>query len=264
MDQVRQQVPLQGLIHTLYDRQVPTAPSGRVASTALLFDLDGTLYVGDLPILAFARHCAEQLSDHGATHLIDNVRYFLEGKSAGDRLVDLGAAQDGDDAVEILAAAAGLTPDRVAAAHRAARADLAGSAFALEAPDGLLGLLESLHTTHVMVVTNAEVGVAEVLAAIGVAGRIHQVITAVDKPAAMPAIIDATLHRIGADQDPQRMMVVGDRWRSDLADAHRRGAETALVDRFGRGDGTPTLRAADLASLVPGIRNWADRYGGAR
>jgi phosphoglycolate phosphatase-like HAD superfamily hydrolase len=238
------------------------------AGLALIFDFDGTLYVGDLPILAYARHCAEQLTDQSATDLIDGIRFFLEGKSAGNRRIDLSDAEDGYQAVEVLASALGLTDPQVRQAYRLARADLAASAFALEAPEGLVALLDQLrgadqrHGVHIAVVTNAAaLGVGEVLAAIELAGLIDEVIIDAGKPAGMPDIIAATLRRIDAVDTPDRLMVVGDRWADDLADAHRARAVTAMVDRFSRGDGEPALRAADLVGLIPGIRQWAQERG---
>lgn len=239
---------------------MPTDPSGRPADIALVFDFDGTLYVGDLPVLSHARHCAEQLSDAEATTLIDNVRLFLEGKSVGDRFVDLAPARDGLQAVEMLGAAAGLSTEQINDAYRASRRDLAGSAFAMDAPDGLRELLAGLERAHVMVVTNAgPTGVHEVLESVELSPYIDEVITGAGKPDSMPGIITAVLQRIAAPDQPRRLMVVGDRWDTDLTGAHRLGAATALVDRFGRGDGTPTFRAAELAGLIPGIRDWAER-----
>ncbi len=228
---------------------------------ALLFDFDGTLYVGDLPTLAYARHCADQLPPAAATDLIDGIRFFLEGKSIADRRVDLGAAEDGRQAVEILAAAAGLTPDQVAAAYRRSRTDLAASAFVLDPPEGLAELLTELVGVHIMIVTNAHrVGVAEVLAAIGLIAYIDEVVTDAGKPDSMPGIVRSTLARIDSAAEPRRLMVVGDRWSADLADASRIGATTALIDRFRRGDGQPTVRATGLAGLIPAIRDWADQF----
>ena len=232
---------------------------------ALLFDFDGTLYVGDLPILAYARHAAELLPDDAATDLIDGVRFFLEGKSASGRTVDLTNAEDGYMSVEALARAAGLSSDHLDGAYRLARQDLAGSAFALEAPEGLPELLADLADAYVMVVTNADLtGVAEVLTAIEVAGHIDQIVTDAGKPSSMPGHVTSALTRIDALDAPDRLMVVGDRWTTDLADAFAAGARTALVDRFRRGDGTPHLRGANLAELIPAIRSWADELGGLR
>ncbi len=233
------------------------------AHLALLLDFDGTLYVGDLPILAYARHCAEQLPAAGATELIDGVRFFLEGTSIGDRRVDLGAAEDGYQAVEILGRALGLTEGQVDSAYALARDDLAASAFALDQPEGLEELLDELSGVHVMVVTNAHpVGVAEVLSAIGLARFVDELITDAGKPGSMPALLRRTLAVIHGADEPRRLMVVGDRWSSDLADAAGVGATTGLIDRFGRGDGNPTVRASQLSALVPAIRRWADQFGG--
>lgn len=232
------------------------------AHLALLLDFDGTLYVGDLPVLAFARHCTEQLSAPRAKELIDGVRFFLEGKSVADRRVDLRAAEDGEEAVEILAAAMGLTQDQIDAAYRLARADLAASAFAIDPPDGLDQLFTDLRDVHVMVITNAHpVGVMEVLDAIGLTAHVDDLITDAGKPGSMPGILVRTIAGIDAEAEPRRVMVIGDRWASDLADASRAGATTALIDRFDRGDGDPTVRAKDLTELIPAIRAWADQFG---
>jgi FMN phosphatase YigB (HAD superfamily) len=229
---------------------------------ALLFDFDGTLYVGDLPILAYARHASDLLPDEAATDLIDGIRFFLEGKSVSGRTVDLSGAQDGYMGVEMLARAAGLTTEHLDGAYHLARQDLAGSAFALEAPKGLPELLADLADAYVMVVTNADLtGVAEVLTAIEVAGHIDEIVTGAGKPKSMPGHVEDALRRIGAIGDPGRLMVVGDRWTNDLADAFAAGARTALVDRFHRGDGTPHLRGSSLADLIPGIRRWAEELG---
>lgn len=237
---------------------MPTAPSEQPAEILLLFAFDGTLYVGDLPILAFARHCSDQLSIAAATDLVDNIRFFLEGKSYGDRIVDLSAAADGFQAVEILAVAAGLSQSQIEDARRAGRRDLARSAFALDAPEGLIGLFRDLPAARVVVVTDADpTGVHEVLEATGVSSYIHQVITGAGVPDSTSGIIKAALDTIGRGVDSDRMMVVGNRWADALAAAHHLGTATAMVDRFGRGDGTPTLRADTLGDLVPGLRDWA-------
>ena len=98
-------------------------------------------------------------------------------------------------------------------------------------------------------------------AAIGLAGQVDDVITDAGKPDAMPHIIDGVLRRIGAVSETDRLMVIGDRWGADLADADRVGAVTGMIDRFGRADGSPTVRAPDLAGLIPDIRAWAADHG---
>ena len=225
---------------------------------ALLLTFDGTMYAGDLPVLAFARHCAERLPDDDATTLIDGTRFLLEGRSIGALPIDLSAAQDGDQAVRMLARSVGLPADTVEQARQQARADMAASAWAMEAPPGLLELLGTLSSARVLVVTDPDrVGVAEVLDAVGVAGLVDEVVARTDGPAGMAGLIEQVLADIDAAAAPEQMMVVGHRWAVDLADAHRAGARTALVDRFRRNAGTPELRAADLTGLVPAIASWA-------
>lgn len=229
----------------------------------LLLDFDGTLYEGDLPVLSYARHCAAHLGDVGATALIDGIRYFLEGKTIGARPVALGQAEDGCHAVEILARAAGLDADQIDGAYRRSRADLAASAFALDAPEGLADLLDALIGVHVMVVTNADsTGVHEVIAAIGLADRIDEIITDARKPDTMPQLVADLLDRMDAREEPTRLMAVGDRWLHDLSAAQLAGARTAMIDRFDRRVGTPDLRAATLTGLLPGISNWVRQHGG--
>lgn len=230
---------------------------------ALLLDFDGTLDSGDLSVQAYARHVAEQVADpFRATAVIDGMREFLEGKHADrtERLaVDLSTAEDGDHAVEILAAAAGLTKAQTGAAYRAARADLAGSAFALDAADGLSDLLTKVRGSAVVAVaTNAgDLGVRAVLDSIGLAPMIDEVITNAGKPGSMPGIIDRLLGRLGGPSPERRLLAVGPRWGRDLATAHSVGAPTAYIDRFDRGDGKPTWRARQLASMIEPIRDWA-------
>jgi FMN phosphatase YigB (HAD superfamily) len=234
---------------------VPTVPE-----VALLFDFDGTFYVGDLPILAFARHCAELLPDAAAVRLIDGIRYFLEGKTIGDPPPAQPPATDGFNAVELLAVDAGLSAGQIDTAYQLSRRDLAGSAFALDAPDGLLELLADVADAHVAVVTNApETGVREVIRAIGAFDLVDEIITEAGKPSNMPGIIASVLGRLSSPE-PGRLLAVGQHWARDLADAHTAGAFTALLDRWGTGEGSPDFRARTMADLVPAIRDWAGAY----
>ncbi len=139
-----------------YDQPVPSVPTEPVA--ALLFDFDGTLYVGDLPVHAYARRVAERLDGAAGVGVVAGMRRFLEDRSVpGDPGTDLSAAQDGYQAVELLAVAAGADADLLSAAYRQSRHDLAASAFAVDAPDGLVDLLTGLHgQVRSVVVSNAD------------------------------------------------------------------------------------------------------------
>ncbi len=105
--------------------------------------LDGVVHSGDLAAQAFARHVAAALPAEPGRAVLAGMRGFLEGTpdllAAGIELAgpDLAAAEDGEQAVELLAAAAGLDAAGVEAARRASRVDLAASAWVLDPPDGL-------------------------------------------------------------------------------------------------------------------------------
>ncbi|GGM17641.1 HAD family hydrolase [Nakamurella endophytica] len=246
---------------------IPGRSGGRPAppAVALLLDLDGTLYDSDLPVLAYARHVTEHLAPDAATAVVDGIRGFLEGRSLGLSTADLSGAEDGYQAVELLAAAAGVLPESVSRAYHASRADLASSAWAVQAPAGLVELLAELgDRAHVAVVTNAPAtGVDEVLEAVRLRPWVDEVVTDAGKPVAMPALVAGLLERLGGDAAADRLLAAGDRWYSDLEPTARAGGVTAYVDRFGRGDGRPTWRAGDLTALVPDIARWCRQRAAA-
>ncbi len=238
---------------------VMSVPSG--SELALLLDFDGTVYVGDLPILSYARHASAGLEPHAQAAVIDGIRGLLEGRHTGRSTVDLSDAEDGRRAVELLAAAAGVGPGELTRAYAASRDDLAGSAFALDIPEGLVALLAGLHgPAWTAVVTDApHTGVVEVLDSLGISGLIDDVITGADEPARRAAVVTAVRHRLArSGPDPAgRLVAVGNRWAVNLAPTHRMGGATAYIDRFGRGDGDPSWRAPTLGPLVPELLGWA-------
>lgn len=223
-----------------------------------IFDFDGTMYTGDLPIQAFARHLAERLPEPAGRSLIAGMRNFLEqGEFPGAPAVDLSAAQDGYEAVEILGTALGLTDGELSNAYRASRRDLAAAAFAVDAAPGLSELLtEWQPRAHIAVVTNADrEGVAEVLESTGLAALIHETVIDAGKPAGLRSVIDRTLPMVNGDAS--RIVAVGDRWHGDLEPLHLRGGRTALIDRFERRLGSPDFTGPDLAAIIPSLREWA-------
>ena len=217
---------------------------------ALMLHFDAVVYEGDLPILAFARRCAEDLPEPAATALIDGTRYILEGRTVlglpaeiSESLTD---AADGFQAVTVLASTAGLTANDITAARERSRRDVAGSAFALEPPLGLPELLAEFPGLSVTVVDElGGAGVREVLQALGFVGR-----------------ITVQFDRWVAG-DPARILRVGSRWPFDLELAAARGESTLLVDRFGRSAGDPTMRITDLSGLAPAVRRWIGLHSAA-
>jgi hypothetical protein len=169
------------------------------------------------------------------------MRGFLERKPelipAG---VDITGAEEGYQAVEILARAVGLADSEISAARLASRADLASSAWAVDAGDGLDELLTEL-AGRAAVLVRVEPGDPAgpaVLEALGLPGD--------------PRLIESDPQ----PTDPQRLLVIGTSWRGALDAAAAAGCPTALIDRYNRRAGRPTWRAADLADLLNPIRTW--------
>jgi len=101
-----------------------------------------------------------------------------------------------------------------------------------------------------ILVTNAPgIRIDEALEALGLAGLFDRVITDAGKPSGL----DEVLAELPADA---RLLSIGDIWRNDLAPAHARGHQTALVGDFPDGNAQPTYRAADFSELIPQLEEW--------
>ncbi|MEO5832571.1 MAG: HAD family hydrolase [Nakamurella sp.] len=229
---------------------------------AILLDFDGTAYTGDLAVQAYARRVAELVDPAIATLVIGGMRSFLEGRPAPVGLpaavhTALDTAEDGYEVVHTMSDAFGIPSRLRRSAYAASRDDVVRSAFALDEQPGLAGWLSGLDPAdQVWLVTNApEAGIAEVLDAVGLTGHIGRIIPDAGKPEGLAAIAAAAVALVGA---PHRVLGVGDRWAADLGAIHDAGGRTAHLDRFGRGLGTPTWRAADLAPMLPALTRWSD------
>ena len=227
---------------------------------SVLLQLDGVVHTGDLAVQSFARHVASAVPADRGRAVLAGMRGFLEGKpellAAGTQLAgaDLLDAEDGDRAVELLAAAAGLGAREVAAARRASRMDLAASAWIVEPADGVTRMLDLLdRRASVAVLTLPDDPAAgAVLAACGLTDRVE--LLALPTPAAVGRLLE------GNDGEPRRVMAIGTRWSGDLEVAAAAGCLTVLVDRFGRGRGAPTWRTAGCAGLVDIVRSWIQAH----
>ena len=240
---------------------------------SVLLAVDGVVHVSDLAVQSFARHAAEQLAPPAADTtraLIGGMRGFLEGRPdllPSDPNVSqaLSKAEDGDEAVEILCRAAGLTPRQIVAARRASRVDLANSAWAVDAAPGLAGLIAGIPPdSYIAVVAHDLTGAREVVDAIEISSAVEEFLVDAGGTEGMEQVVGRVLAATGATSRPDRLLVVGSRWDPDLAVPHAAGCTTALVDRFGRGRGTPTWRGAQLAELVADIHRWSAASGTAR
>ena len=214
-----------------------------MAST-IVFDFDGTVVVGNGPVLAYARQMARYADDEFLNGAIATIEEFEAGRT--DRF------RDGYDVVGTLATEAGITSDDRQRAYLASREQLGSAAPAAAAP-GLKRILEQLpDETRVVLATNApEAGVVQALGGWGVLDHFDEFIYNTGKPRGLTAIIE----RVLADGP---VLSVGDIVENDLAPAAELGADTALVGATAAtSTASVTMRALTLAELADQIVAWA-------
>jgi FMN phosphatase YigB (HAD superfamily) len=204
----------------------------------VVLDFDGTVAVGDEPVLAYLRGVASDSADD----------LFAAWAATGE------GYRDGYALVADWATRHGVEEAARSAAYAASRAALHSGDAVVTAPVGLADLLRSRPSdVRCVLVTNAPVGGIEpVLERLAVAGLLDDLIGDARKPAGLPAILAALL----GDLPPDRLLSVGDVWRNDLEPAAAIGAATAFIDRFDLGEGSPTFRAPTLEALLPDIERW--------
>jgi len=214
-----------------------------VAST-IVFDFDGTVVVGNGPVLAYARQMARYADDAFLERTIATIEAFEAGQT--DRF------RDGYDVVGTLAAEAGIGSDDRQRAYFASRAQL-GSAEPAAAAPGLKEILEQLpDATRVVLATNApEAGVVSALGGWGVLDHFDEFVYDTGKPAGLTPIVERAI----ADGP---VLSVGDIVENDLAPAAELGADTALVGATAAtSTSSVTMRALTLAELADQIVAWA-------
>lgn len=218
-------------------RLVPNRP-------LIIFDFDGTVALGDGPVLAYARAAAAAAAE---------PERFLARVDAGLRPAATTAEQplDAYDVIRAAAVEAGLEPDALSRAYLSSRSLLGTSEAPVEAPVGLAAVAAALEADCVLVTNAPAIRIVETLAALGLGGAFAQIVTDAGKPAGLDRLLDEP------DVSGRRVLAVGDIWRNDLEPAHRRGHDTALVGPWADPEATPTFRAATLTDLLPRIEAWA-------
>jgi FMN phosphatase YigB (HAD superfamily) len=234
-----------------------------VTTGLLVLDFDGTVCLGDAPVYEYAAAIVRRLPEADRPAGEERLRTALEGFFTGDRDPDLAAAPDGYYAVAELARQLGVSDDDRNAAYLESRTAVHDGEVPILAPPGLREVLEEAQThVRVVLVTNApEDGVESLLRILGLDGLFSAVHGDAGKPGGMGPILDALLQEAGIATSPERLLSVGDIWRNDLQPAAARGCATALIDRYGIADGTPTHRAATIVELYPVLLEWARRDG---
>lgn len=237
----------------------------------LVLDFDGTVCLGDGPVLTYARLLDQALATTDEQHpprLVEAVLARFVGKPLRDEpagvdeaIAHADGSPDGYVVAERVSRALGVDDAARSAAYAGARAALADGRLETTAPEGLAELLDSLPDgVHVVLVTNSpEHGVVQPLERLGLAHRVDEIVTDARKPDGLPAVLDRLRADAGLDDRPDRLLSVGDIWPNDLEPAADQGSPTALVERFPAPDARPTHRATTLPELYPAIRAWATR-----
>lgn len=210
----------------------------------IIFDFDGTLAVGNGPVLAYARQVAEVAGEGFLQRVEAGIADFEAGNSP---------CRDGYDVVGSLAAAEGVTEAQLGRAYQRSRELLGTEAAPVTTMPGLDDFLTGLrrHARLVLATNAPEVGVDAVLDAWGVREAFDALHFAVGKPAGLAAVVRDTLA-----EGP--VLAVGDIAEYDLAPARSQGADTALVGATAADDSiTVTMRGRSLADLRTAIESWA-------
>lgn len=208
-------------------------------NSILLFDFDGTIALGDGPVLAYAQQVAAALGDDGT--FIDDIRTALATADDG--------SLDGYDAVRRVAESRGADARLLSAAYFASRAHLGTADAPIAAPDGLADFLESADAERILVTNAPAIRIVDALETLGLGGLFDRIVTDARKPNGLEAV----LADLPADA---RVLSIGDIWHNDLAPAHARGHATALVGGFSDPDATPTFHAAEFSTLIPQLEAW--------
>lgn len=215
----------------------------------LILDFDGTVCLGDGPVLAYADAVAEQIPEPSRQALRKGLAAFLgEDPNAP-------AYKDGYAAVAALAEGL-IEPDGLNRAYAQSRVRLAAGTVEITVPPGLADFLDSLAGVAFRVLlTNAPVtGVAESLAALGLAGSIDLIMPDAGKPAGFSGLLPELLR----SKAPHELLSVGDVWSNDIDLPSRHGCVTAYIDRFNHRTGAATLSAPRFELLYDAISGWAN------
>lgn len=224
---------------------------GGVARPILVLDFDGTVCLGDAPVLGYAEQVARRLPAQQATRVRTGIEQFLAGA------LTIPDCEDGYQAVVALGGQ-DLSQAELSAAYLASRSEL--DAVATGPPEGLAQLLDDLRAqgTAVVLVTNAPLtGVDVWLEHHQIAGRLDAVVPDAGKPQQMAAVLTGILRQYQAG--PAHLASVGDVWRNDIEPAMILGATGLFIDRFGTGRGPATHTERTVDALYPHIRQWVEQ-----
>lgn len=213
------------------------------ASASVLFDFDGTVCLGDGPVLEFAHVLDEQFPGHLFAH---HVREFLRDPMGPGPFRH---CDDPYDVISIISTDAGFPQELISVAYSQSRGKAANSA--IRAPEGFADFVRNLPANCVLATNSPAQEFNVFLHQLGLVGVFSSIITSARKPAGMHRIVTELLAK-------GPVLSIGDKWINDLAPAQFLGADTALVDTYDRKKdrGRAMLRAQTLADLYERIHSW--------
>lgn len=222
----------------------------------LVLDLDGTVCLGDTPVLLYAERVAALTAAPEA--LLEAAGAFLGQRLPEDAPKTLLGAQDGYEAVKIMGLAAGVTEEQLSAAYVSSRAAMSEHPGDIRTPDGLVDLLGGIDAHRVILTNSPGSGLEAILEHLGVRDVVDEVLTDALKPTRMRRHLDGFLDAFEASDTPEWLMSVGDIWRNDLGPAVERGCVAAYVDVFDRRQGPAHVRAGSLVDLYSAVSDWSN------
>lgn len=269
--------------------------TSRARRRLLLLDFDGTVCLGDDPVLAYAGRVDAVLAARGhgggvraaitralaaGNLLAADIAFDETGFPRGVEQEPIERAagpdrapaahpvswpvQDGYQLVQLLARQRGLSDADAGRAFLSARGDLLARGLAatdVHAPEGLAALIEAIRPeVGVVLATNAPASAfAPWLEALGLTAAFDAVITDSRKPFGMPDVLRRACGLVGGDAPVpvQEVLSVGDIWRNDHEHIAALGGTTLLIDRFSTGLGAPDHRVQDFTDAEAIIRRWA-------
>jgi len=224
---------------------------------AVLLDALGTLVRLDRPFERLAAQLARRGAPVGveaaAAALREEMRFY---RAEHHRAVDRRALEAlRDDCARVLGAALPAAVTGVLG-HEAVRAAML-AALRFEAFPEVPAVLGELRAAGhpLMVVSNWDVSLHDVLAGTGLAPLVDGVLTSAEHGAAKPApgLFERALARVG--RPPDEAVHVGDSVVADVAGAAGAGIAAVLLDREGMLDAPPgVVRAASLAEVPALVR----------
>lgn len=214
----------------------------------LLLDFDGTVCLGDDPVLAYAEATVSALPAGTADTVLTTLRSYLGGE-LGPRWAD------GYQAVKDLTLHL-VDEDTRSSAYALSRARLEADELSVHTPQGLHAFLaEAGEDAERVLVTNAPAeGVTGVVERLGLSRLIDAVVPSARKPAGWDHLLGDLL----GDRAADAAVSVGDVYVNDIAPLIPHGIATAFIDRHGPTavPATPTWTAPGFPELYPTLQQW--------